>query len=190
MDKLPFRNKENAPVRTYRGRAFKYYRRYKKQLRKDFKARCGYTNCPDHWFGGIDTFHIDHFKPQSTHPQLKTKYTNLVYCCSYVNRAKNNDEGPYLDPCDEDYNKHFYRNAEGKIIPFSSSDSAVYMSKKLKLYLKRYSIIWKLEQLEKRMDKLKELTEIPDDDDREQNIKLLLEVTAEYLNYKKYLRAQ
>lgn len=186
MSNLPFRENTNIPVRAYNGPELTNYRNYKPHLRTDFKKRCGYTNCIDDWFGGAITFQIDHFLPQSKHPTLKTKYSNLIYSCSYVNRAKSCDEGNYLDPCDEDYNKHFYRNTNGEITPVATSAKAKYMHRRLKLYLKRYSIIWTLEQLEQKMETLKTLMESKDDDAVQ---KLFIKITIKYMEYKKYLRA-
>jgi hypothetical protein len=186
MTKLLFRRKEETPLRTYKGKEYKNYRDYKLFLRGDFKKKCGYTGCIDDWFGGVTTFQIDHFLPKSIYPDLKVQYSNLIYSCSYVNRAKSNDEGNYLDPCDIDYNKHFYRNDKGEISPFLSSKKAVYMHKKLKLYLNRYSIIWTLEQLEDRMYKLQNLIELNGSQEAKD---LFVEVGMIYNNYKKYLRA-
>lgn len=187
MSNLPFRDKESIPVRAYNGPELNNYRQYKTHLRKDFKNKCGYTNCLDFWFGGVSTFQIDHFLPQSKYPKLKTKYSNLIYCCSYVNRAKSNDEGNYLDPCKDDFNKHFYRNGQGEILPVATSAKAVFMHKKLKLYLKRYSIIWMLEQLEQKMQTLRELIENTNDFEAQE---LFIQMTIKYMDYKKYLRAQ
>lgn len=155
----------NNPIRVCT-KSFKNYRSYKKYLADDFNSRCGYTDCSDFWFGGINTFHIDHFKPFSKNPNLKTDYSNLVYCCSYVNILKSNDEGNYLDPCDVDYNNHFERDNNGFIIPKSTSIEASYMFNKLKLGLKRYAIIWKLDNLLERAYKLEVLI------DKESNLEL------------------
>jgi len=184
---LPFRKK--APVRSYKGGVFANYRAYKKYLAEDFNKRCGYTDCSHDFFGGKDNFHIDHFVPWRKHPEkpeLKTQYSNLIYCCSYVNIAKSDDEGSYLDPCNIDFNKHFYRDNFGNIIPNDNSDEAKYMYKNLKLFLKRYGIIWMLEQLEERMYKLQELIEKTGDSDAKC---LFVEIGMKYNNYKKYLRA-
>lgn len=187
MGMLPFRDKASIPIRTYKGPDLTDYRGYKSHLRNDFKKKCGYTNCIDDWFGGVSTFQIDHFLPQSKYPNLKSKYSNLIYSCSYVNRAKSNDHGNYLDPCDEDYNAHFFRNEQGEILPVNTSVKAVYMHKRLKLYLKRYSIIWILEQLEKRMETLRTLIENTDDENAK---RLFVMITMKYMDYKKYLRIQ
>lgn len=184
MNELEFRN--SSPQRTYSGKELTDYRRYKDFLVKDFNSRCGYTDCFDFWFGGKNNFQIDHFIPKSKKPELETIYANLVYSCSYVNRAKSDDLGDYIDPCDTDYNEHFYRDELGNIYPKDDSPSAKYMYIKLKLYLKRYSIIWMLDQLEQRMFRLQEIIESTDNTEAKE---LLVEITMKYNNHKRYLRA-
>lgn len=181
---IPFRT--HIPTRTYSGKELKNYKSYKDQLAKDFQGRCGYTDCDHFWFGGKNNFQIDHFKPKSKYPELLNSYSNLVYSCSYVNRAKSNDDNEYLDPCTTDYNQHFNRDNQGNILPKEHSNIANYMYIKLKLYLKRYGIIWMLTQLEQKMYLLQKLIERTDDDEAK---KIFIKVTFEYNNYKKYLRA-
>ena len=125
MSQLNFR--DTLPKRTFVGKELKDYRGYKSILESDFCKRCGYSNCQQEWFGGKRNFQIDHFKPHSVHPELKTKYSNLVYSCSYVNRAKSDDLGTFLDPCDVNYNDHFYRDELGNIYPVENSEIAKYM---------------------------------------------------------------
>ncbi|SIT13380.1 HNH endonuclease [Belliella pelovolcani] len=184
MSELPFR--EVPPKRSYAGKKLSDYRRYKDFLAQDFENRCGYTYCLDFWFGGKPNFQIDHFKPKSKFPDLETDYDNLVYSCSFVNRAKSDDVGSYLDPVNEDYNTHFYRDELGNIYPRTESEAARYMYIRLKLYLKRHSIIWMLDQLEQRMFILQELIE---HSQNELAKSLLVEVTMRYNNYKRHLRA-
>lgn len=181
----PFR--EFTPQRTYKGQKTNY-RDYKPYLAKDFRGRCGYTDCSDVWFGGQNNFHIDHFIPwkgAKTADILKTDYNNLVYCCSYVNILKSNDKGPYSDPCNVDFNELFYRDDMGNIHPFDGSDSAKYMYHKMRLYMARYSIIWMLDQLEVRMRKIAEIIE-KRQDENELGI-LLSNFVKEQLKYKAYL---
>jgi len=145
-----------APVRTFT-KSYKDYTTYKPHLQADFNKRCGYTDCSDLWFGGVVTFHIDHHKPWKKYPKepnLKTDYSNLVYSCSYVNILKSDDIGAYIDPCDVDYNDHFERGKSGEILPIKKSKQANYMYKKLKLYLRRYEIIWTLDNLFQKMQKM------------------------------------
>lgn len=186
MPTFPFR--EHHPVRTC-NKVLVDYSYYKKYLVKDFNRRCGYTDCPDWWFGGKNHFHIDHFLPHSNpkHFHLKHSYSNLIYACSFINGAKSNKEGDFLDPCDTDYNLHFERNELGKIIP--KSQSALFMHKELKLYLKRYSLIWLLDELEKKIsilgEKIKDLSEATN---RLEVLELRNELFDEYEKYKTYLR--
>ena len=184
MSQLNFR--ETTPVRSYAGKELKDYKRYKDVLEKDYNERCGYTDCHQVWFGGKRNFQIDHFKPKSIHPELETKYSNLVYSCSYVNRAKSDDTGTYIDPCDENYNEHFYRDSLGNIYPLENSVVGKYMYKKLKLYLKRYSIIWILEQLEIKKEHLRKLIEETKD---EEAMQLYVAIDFKYMDYKKHLKA-
>jgi len=185
MSKFEFRVK--APSRTYNGVALSDYRKYKPSLVKDFNEKCGYTDCHHSWFGGRSNFQIDHFKSKSKYPLLEKIYSNLVYSCSYVNRAKSNDDGNYLDPCNVNYNEHFHRDEFGNIHPNSDSESAKYQHKKLKLYLKRYGIIWTLQQLEDRLSVLRTLIEKTGNAEA---IDLYLKIDFKFHDYLKYLRAE
>jgi len=182
-----FRNQ--SPVRTCK-ESHANYRAYKSDLAKDFNHRCGYTDCPDFWFGGQKTFHIDHFKPSSKYPDLKNTYSNLVYCCSYVNILKSNDDGTYLDPCDVDFNAHFERMEDGAIMPKAHSKEAIYMYGKLKLYLQRYSLIWKLEEMFSAVTKLREAIETYTDENVSSELrKAFCDLSMEYNKYEQYLRS-
>lgn len=178
-----------SPKRTCT-KSFSNYRSYKNYLAKDFNNRCGYTNCSDFWFGGAKTFHIDHFKPLKNHPELKTEYSNLVYCCSYANILKSDDEGLYLDPCNVDYNAHFERDFEGNIIPRKDSEEANYMYSKLKLYLKRYRIIWKLDVLLAKMDELEKVIDIIVEPSLKKKLKVhYADLAMVFRQYLKYLKS-
>lgn len=167
---------------------YKNYKRYKPFLVNDFNRRCGYTDSPDFWFGGQKSFHIDHFKPVKKNPTLETTYSNLVYCCSYVNILKSDDEFEYLDPCIEDYNEHFERDSSGQILPKSSSQKAIYMYNKLQLYLKRYGIIWRLDQLYQKMEKVKSIIENPKFRIYKRDLLIIQgELANEFIAYLRYL---
>lgn len=154
------------------------YKDYRDELKEDFNGRCGYTDCNDKWWGV--KFQVDHFAPQNpkdiTDVDIKRKfedlncsYSNLVYACPQVNNAKRNlwvsddpqipiigDEG-LLDPCETDYNQHFGRTDEGGIVAKDGSTVAAYMIDKLKLYLFRYELYWRIDELHERKKKLHEL---------------------------------
>lgn len=167
--------RQKAPVRTFK-KTYATYTDYKPYLQTDFNKRCGYTDCSDLWFGGVGTFHIDHHKPWKKYPKepnLKTDYANLVYCCSYVNILKSDDIGDYIDPCDIDYNDHFERGKSGEIIPMKKSKPANYMYTKLKLYLQRYEIIWTLDNLFRKMQRMEDVIAKETDKKRIKDLRIL-----------------
>lgn len=176
-----------TPIRTYQ-KKHNNYRDYKPYLADDFHGRCGYTDCVDSWFGGKRNFHIDHFLPKKKYPHLETEYSNLVYACSYVNILKSDDDGNYLDPCNEDFNLYFYRDNMGCIYPQQECEQAIYMYKKLKLYLARYSIIWILEQLELKLQKLFSLKEnIKKKENIDEINSVIADLSYSFFEYKQYL---
>uniref|UniRef100_UPI004049C221 hypothetical protein n=1 Tax=Gelidibacter sp. TaxID=2018083 RepID=UPI004049C221 len=189
MNKIKFR--QNNPERTYSGAKKANYRKYKPFLQKDFNGRCGYTDCSQVWFGGSNSFHIDHFRPKSLHPHLTTEYSNLVYSCSYVNISKGDDDSDYLDPCDIDYNEHFFRDEFGNITPEPGSHKANYMFSKMKLYLKRYSVIFMLDNLREKMNLISETIKgMKDGADKNELLQLQGELSIEFLEYLKYLEIE
>jgi hypothetical protein len=186
MAQIKFR--EHPPVRTCT-KTYASYRSFKKYLAEDFNSKCGYTDCRDFWFGGKNTFHIDHFKPFSKNPELETDYGNLVYCCSYVNILKSDDEGDYLDPCNIDFNEHFQRNTDGSISAKGNSTAANYMFKKLKLDLARYRIIWKLDEILNRLNKLQVAINNPDNIKIKNDLRIIhSELAEEFTFYLDYLK--
>lgn len=169
-----------TPKRTC-NKTFADYHAYKPFLEADFCKRCGYTGCSQMWFGGKRTFQIDHLKPESKYPKLINEYSNLVYCCSYVNRAKWDDDSPnYLDPCDVDYNIHFERDANGFIV--AKTEQGQYMLEHMHLNLFRYAIIWSLDRLTERIKKLEKI-DVPSQEIKD----LKLEVLQEFFKYTQYL---
>jgi hypothetical protein len=187
MTKYQFR--DSAPQRSCT-KTYAAYGSFKKYLADDFNNRCGYTDSHHMWFGGVTTFHIDHFKPHAKFPLLKTDYSNLVYACSYVNILKSDDDpANYLDPCTNDYNQHFYRDAHGTIHPNIKSSQAVYMHKKLKLGLSRYRLIWSLEKSDVLMSKLEEFakTLLSGSKEELELYRLHFELAKEFRGYLHYL---
>lgn len=181
-----FRNK--SPQRTCT-KTYKRYRSFKTYLADDYNKRCGYTDCPDFWFGGKNNFHIDHFKPFSKNPQLATEYSNLVYCCSYVNILKSDDEGDYIDPCDVDFNDHFERDKDGSILAKDTSKEAIYMHSKLNLGLARYKLIWKLEEMHQKKIKLQNAIDNPKNGKiRGGLIEIYYDLDKEFTLYLNYLK--
>jgi len=185
---MPSKFRYNSPIRTCM-KTYSSYRSFKKYLAEDFNSRCGYTDCPDFWFGGKNNFHIDHFKPFSKKPELETDYSNLVYCCSYVNILKSDDEGDYIDPCDVDFNEHFERDNDGGIVPIKTSKEAIYMHSKLQLGLSRYKLIWKLDEIYIRLLKLQNEIKNPKNAGMINDLRIIhSELAEEFTTYLQYLK--
>jgi len=202
-----FRN--HLPLRRYIGTPKSSYKDYMDQLAEDFEHRCAYTDCSDRWW--LDGFHIDHFAPKSPRSitdetkklafeKLENEYTNLLYVCPQVNRAKSDDwvtdspfkltEGDdgYLDPF-TDFNEYFERTDGGAIVPRNRHPHATYMWRKLKLYLRLYELIWRLEQIEERRSVL---LRISSDESLQERYELdvlraIKDLSVQYQNYWDYL---
>lgn len=194
------------PQRTYSGRKKTNYRDYHATLAEDFNHRCAYTDCRDYWWG--DGFNIDHFAPREPGIEdvakrakfmaLENDYANLVYACPQVNRAKSNDwpsddpmvpivgEQGYLDPC-MDFNEYFERTDTGGIIP-KDDPIARYMWRKLKLYLKRYELYWRLDQLHDQKLELHRLRRLPQlsDAHRQEIERTVTDLDEAYTSYIEY----
>lgn len=103
---------------------------HKPDLREDFNNCCGYCDSYDGYRHTY--FEVDHFIPKdffkSNGNISLTQYTNLVYSCKFCNNAKrakwptksetvfNNGSEGFVDPCDAEYEKHFYRTSDGGIM--------------------------------------------------------------------------
>lgn len=136
------------------------YNKYKEPLRADFNKRCGYCDDSDFYMGGKRGFQIDHFKPQKHFVELETVYSNLVYACPFCNRAKWDkweDEKGFIDPCEDEYDEHLYRNAQGQIC--SKTPQGNFIHKELKLNLKRHEFIWIIEKLRQQLAELNKFIE-------------------------------
>lgn len=145
---MPIQIYETKPNRTYTGREYTRYREYKIFLRDDFNKRCGYCDGLDLYAGGKRGFQIDHFKPKKLFPDLETKYENLVYSCSFCNRAKWDkweDSNGFVDPCNDLYSMCLSRNAKGQIEYSNNQGEYIYVN--LKLHIRRHELIWIIEKL-------------------------------------------
>lgn len=162
--------KKEVPVRSYTGNKWHTNKTNKKYLAIDFKNRCAYCDDLDKIYGGSDLYHVEHFAPKEKFPELKYKYDNLLYSCSYCNLSKNDDwpsdnseinvvdNQGYIDPCLEEYNKHLDRNDEtGEI--YYKTELGKYMYNHLKLYLKRHSIIYMMDKLQSKICELEDSIE-------------------------------
>jgi uncharacterized protein (TIGR02646 family) len=148
------KHRPNPPV-------YANYAQYKNLLIEDFKKRCAYCNDLNKY--RIKSFAIDHFipqKPENFKPNLPpNQYDNLIYCCSYCNRAKwnkwpTNDESVendgnvgFIKPTKDEYKSLFFRNSNGRIIPIENNNLAVYLKDELMLWHPIHSLMWRIEKL-------------------------------------------
>jgi uncharacterized protein (TIGR02646 family) len=149
--------KENIPVRSYKGECWITNGSNKKRLAIDFENKCAYCDDHQHYSGGYNAYHVEHFAPKEKFKHLEFVYDNLLYSCPYCNTAKSNkwigsDEFEniignkgFIDPCSEEYNNHLQRNADGSI--GFVTELGEYIYKELKLYLKRHQLIYNLEKV-------------------------------------------
>lgn len=80
------------------------YNDWKQQISDDCFNQCVYCSIHEQPWGGIDHYHIEHYKPKSKFVDLENKITNLYHACPICNRFKSDDW-----PCDaDDLNKICY----------------------------------------------------------------------------------
>jgi len=136
--KLIYKDPKNQPV-------IGIYSDWKEQIAKECFFQCVYCSIHEAQFGGINNYHIDHFRPKSIFKKLENDICNLFYSCPICNRFKSDDwpgepnlnSISYPDPSQIDYSKLFnLKNnfeIEGK---YSASKYLV-----LRLFLNRAQLI-------------------------------------------------
>lgn len=126
------------------------YSDWKEQIARECFYQCIYCSINEAQFGGIDHYHIEHYKPKSI-PRFKcleNDICNLFYSCPICNRFKSYDwpnDADDLDiVCYPDPSKHNYSELFG----ISSNDykiSGAYLSTKYmteRLYLNRPQLLY------------------------------------------------
>ncbi len=101
------------------------YRAYKPYLRTEFYGTCVYCRKPDR-FGDPDEFGVDHYRPKSHFPSLKTEYSNLFYACNPCNRRKGDywpqAQQPFIpNPCEHAMFDHLRSSSDGQVIAHSEA---------------------------------------------------------------------
>jgi hypothetical protein len=188
---IPFR--KETPKRRDIKTVVTKYSDHRDELKKDYKYRCGYCDDADLW--RKDWFEIDHFVPQKYLKTINnTNYSNLVYACRSCNNSKRahwptedelvhhkNDEG-FIDPCDDEYDKQFVRDLNGRII--YQTQLGKWMYYKLKLHKPQHEIIWQIEILD---NLISECEKQLDKTDNEVLKNRVLNLYQEYRKYTKQL---
>jgi collagenase-like PrtC family protease len=126
------------------------YPDWKEQIAEECYFQCIYCSIHEAQFGGIDHYHIEHYKPKSIErfKNLENDITNLFYSCPICNRFKSNDWPNdehdlniicYPNPTIHDYNNIFKLNINTFKI------EGLYLSSKYiveRLYLNRPQLIY------------------------------------------------
>jgi hypothetical protein len=161
--------RDKTPKRRKNPKTVKRHQEHKSDLKVDFRSYCGYCHCHDRYRDAF--FEVDHFIPQDfiklSGKISLTDYVNLVYSCRSCNNAKRskwpsqnetifhfNDEG-FIDPCDDDYSKQFYRCGRGRIYPKTQLGLWMYYAFKFHIREREIELVWQLERLHNALQLLK-----------------------------------
>jgi 5-methylcytosine-specific restriction endonuclease McrA len=121
---------------------------WKEQIAEECYHQCVYCAINEQHWGGIDHYHIDHFRPKSIEKfkSLENDICNLFYACPVCNRFKS-DSWPadpdlnvpsFPDPSVTDYSTIFETDSDALLI--SRYVAARYLIEKL--YLNRPQLIY------------------------------------------------
>jgi hypothetical protein len=93
----PFTYTTTTHVRRHGPYGYSDYKSYRDWLRDEFSFRCVFCCRREQWGLVAGNWDIDHFVPQSSYPQDRLNYENLLYVCHTCNSIKN--ARTVLDPC-------------------------------------------------------------------------------------------
>lgn len=133
------------------------YPDWKEQIAEECYYQCIYCSINESQFGGIDHFHIEHYKPKSIarFKSLENDILNLFYACPICNRFKSNDWPNdsidlnlicYPDPSQYDYSTLFSLDKKtfklsGKYISSSYITQRLFLNRAQLIYERREQIL-------------------------------------------------
>ncbi len=150
------------------------YTEWKQQIADECYNQCVYCSIHENPWGGIDHYHIDHFRPQSKFEKFTHIITNLYYACPICNKFKSDDwqNEPddlevicYPDPSDHNYSDLFEIDVndftlKGKYISSKYLINRLYLNRPQLVYERRESFLkLKAEALINETMKLSELSD-------------------------------
>lgn len=121
------------------------YSDWKEQIAEECFYQCVYCSIHEGQFGGINNYHIDHYRPKSIFAKLENDILNLFYACPICNRFKSDDWPAepdlnlvsYPDPSQIDYASLFTLQNDFQITGnYTASQYLV-----LRLFLNRAQLI-------------------------------------------------
>jgi hypothetical protein len=147
--KLIVKDKANQPEGIYTD--------WKEQIAKECFFQCIYCSINEAQFGGIDHYHIEHYKPKSIErfKDLENDICNLFYSCPICNRFKSNDWPNdaddldticYPDPSEYNYSELFdisnddYK-VNGKYTSTRYMTERLYLNRPQLLYERRETVL-------------------------------------------------
>ena len=127
------------------------YTAWKQQISNECSNQCVYCSIHENPWGGIDHYHIDHFRPQSKFKALKNTITNLYHACPICNKFKSDDwqNEPndleticYPDPSDHNYSDLFTidtmnHTLEGRFVSSRFLINRLYLNRPQLVYERR-----------------------------------------------------
>jgi len=138
------------------------YSDWKQQISDDCFHQCVYCSIGEQPWGGIDHYHIEHFRPKKKFEELENIITNLYHACPVCNRFKSDDwpnepddlnQICYPDPSDIDYNDLFdlldiNYNLQGKNVASNYLINRLYLNRPQLIFERREAkLILKADEL-------------------------------------------
>ena len=169
------------------------YTDWKEQIAKECNFECVYCNIHENHWGGIDHYHIDHFRPKSIpkFAKLENDILNLFYACPICNRFKSNDwpadpdlnKVSYADPSQTDYNTIFeFDKVKSTLI--GKHVASKYMIERL--YLNRPQLVYERKEEEMKdyeIELTNEINELAKKIDDSQLLRKVIQATTDVRNH-------
>lgn len=166
------------------------YSEWKQQISDDCYNQCVYCSIHEMPWGGIDHYHIDHFRPQSEFRDLVNTISNLYHACPICNKFKSNDwkNEPddlnricYPDPSDHNYSDLFEINTsnytlEGKYTASNYLINRLYLNRPQLVYERReYFLNLRYKSLIQETEKL--ILECGDNELKNETLKTIIRIS-------------
>ena len=170
------------------------YSAWKEIIAAECYHQCVYCSIHEIPWGGIDNFHIEHYRPKSKFAELALDICNLFYACPICNRFKSDDwpgeplpdlsTPSYPNPSEHDFTEHFDYDTSTSLLS-GRNVAANYVLQRL--YLNRPQLIYErreavLSLLETRLRK--ELAELFERTDDAELLRLAMQIFDRLLNLK------
>lgn len=168
------------------------YNEWKAQIATDCGRQCVYCAIPESKYGGLDNYHVDHFRPKSIKrfARLENIIANLFLACAICNRFKSDDWpndpandnsiAAHIDPSVHDYNDVFELdtasfNILGKVTAAKYIIERLFLNRPQLIFERRtFSATKRIEAFEQfARDALSELQKLPPAQNSELLTKLL-----------------